>query len=422
MVVIVRGGEVVHRKGYGLADLAAGKPVTRETRFLLGSLTKPFTALTVMQLAERGQLGLEDPIRRFLPEFSPYGDSLTIRHLLGHTGGLPEYEGMFVTRGQVDSRWPRSVRTPRSTYEPTAKDATALLAREARPAFPPGSKYQYSNSGYVLLAQIVERVSGLRFADYLQRNVFEPAGMTASLLYDERRPDVPERSLSYSRADTGYAEIDYTPFDAIYGEDNIYATADDVARWFQALRAGRLINQASLLTSWTRGVTTAGDTVDYGLGWSIGSLLGRKQIGHGGSWRGFRSQLFHLPGDDLTVILLANFAEFLGSWVAAEIAWVYLGDRLPAPVEITLPRDRIEGLVGRYRVRRYTLELQAAGAQLSLGSAVLPRAAVALSSDSTGFIRRNPGVGLRFERDGRGRATALTLILPGGRLRIPRVE
>src|SRR5262249_4877280 len=140
------------------------------------------TALAVLQLAERGRLSTGDPIRRFLAEFPAWSDSVTIRNLLGHTGGLPEYEGLFVSLRRVDSSWPRSPTTPRSSFEPTAKDAAALLAERARPAFPPGSKYQYSNSGYMLLAQVVERASGVRFADYLAANVFRPARMSSSLL------------------------------------------------------------------------------------------------------------------------------------------------------------------------------------------------------------------------------------------------
>src|SRR6185369_9857389 len=151
---------------YGLANLENGTRITPETRFLLASVTKQFTAMAIMMLAEQGKLGYDDRVTKFFPEFSPFAGSVTIRQLLNHTAGFPEYEDLFVQKGLVDRDWPRSATTARSSFEPTARDALKLLAAEKQLEFTPGEKWSYSNSGYVILAQIVEKVSGKSFAEY----------------------------------------------------------------------------------------------------------------------------------------------------------------------------------------------------------------------------------------------------------------
>ena len=187
-VLVVRHDSVLFERGYGLANLERAEPITPDTRFLLGSVSKQFTALAVMILADRGRLRYDAPIATYLPEFSGRAGRITVEELLHHQGGLPEYEQLFVDRGLVDRDWPRSVTTPPSRFEPTAPDALDLLARADSLEFAPGSRFEYSNSGYMVLAQIVARVSGQRFADFLRENVFAPLGMRETVLYDERRP------------------------------------------------------------------------------------------------------------------------------------------------------------------------------------------------------------------------------------------
>ena len=168
-VLVIKDGKVLLKKGYGLASLETRKPIDPDTVFLLGSITKPFTAMAIMILAEQKKLRYEDSLSKFLPEFSPYAQKVTIRHLLQHTAGFPEYDDLFVKSGKMDSDWPRSVKSKPSSFEPTSKDALQILAQVKELQFTPGDQYKYSNSGYMILAQIVEKVTGKPFARFLQQ-------------------------------------------------------------------------------------------------------------------------------------------------------------------------------------------------------------------------------------------------------------
>jgi len=305
-LLVIREGQIVLKKGYGLANLESQKPITPDTAFLLGSVTKQFTAMAVMMLAERGKLKYDDPLSQFFPGFPPYARKITVRHLLHHTAGFPEYEDLFLEGGKLDKDYPRSAKTPRSKFEPTSKDALALLAQVKAPRFAPGEKHEYSNSGYVLLAQIIEKVSGQSFAQFLRQNIFQPLGMNRSLLYDETRPPVPNVATSYTLKDGVYRDIDYTPLNAIYGEDNIYSTLEDLYLWDQALYTEKLVKVATLQAAFTPGKLNDGQVIEYGFGWRVRKFLGIHAVGHGGSWVGFKTVILRFPEQHLTVVMLAN--------------------------------------------------------------------------------------------------------------------
>ena len=245
-VIVIRNGQVLFEKGYGLANLETRTPIRPDTAFLLASLTKQFTAMAVMMLAERGKIRYEDPLTRFFPHFPLYAQKITVRHLLNHTAGFPEYDDLWIRSGKVDHDWPRSSATRPSTFEPTSRDALNLLAQQKSPDFDPGEKWKYSDSGYVILAQIVEKASGTSFGAFLEENIFRPLGMKGSLLYDERKPKVPNVAKSYTRDGSAYREIDYTPLNKIYGEDNVYSTLDDMYKWDQALYGEKLVKASTL--------------------------------------------------------------------------------------------------------------------------------------------------------------------------------
>lgn len=323
-ILIIQEGQVVLKKGYGLANLESQKPVTPDTAFLLASVTKPFTAMAVMMLAERGKLQYDDPLTKFFPQFPPYAHQITVRHLLHHTAGLPEYEDLFLKSGKLDQDYPRSAKAPQSPFEPTSKDTLALLAQVMAPRFAPGEQYEYSNSGYVLLAQIVEKVSGQSFAQFLRQNIFQPLGMNRSLLYDETRPPVPNVATSYLRKDGVYRDIDYTPLNAIYGEDNVYSTIEDLYQWDQALYTEKLVKAATLQEAFTPGTLRDGEATEYGFGWWVHTFLGRNTVGHDGSWLGFKTVILRFPDQRLTVVMLANLHDIDVGDIAFKISKLQL--------------------------------------------------------------------------------------------------
>lgn len=408
-VVVIQDGKIVYEKGYGLANLERGEKIGPRTQFLLGSVSKQFTAMAIMMLAERGRLSYDDPLRKFFPQFPAYADSITVRQLLHHQAGFPEYEGMFVELGQVDSNWPRSVKTAPSAYEPRSKDALELLAQHAKLHFRPGERYQYSNSGYMILGQIVEKVSGQSLGAFLKENVFRPLGMTETVLYDDTHPPTPHRASSYTKDSTGFREIDYTPFNYIYGEDGVVSTLGDLFKWDQALYGERLVKRATLDLAFTPGRTNDGAATTYGFGWVVGTLLGQRTISHGGSWLGFRNAIRRYPDAGVTVVVLSNFDEFDPDGLASQVAALYLGDRLQHRTARAVPAGRLDRLLGKYEFSpRFVATVARAQDALWIEGRLIGRQWLAFDSDSTAFFATNEAMGLTFHAGADGAVNGLT--------------
>lgn len=391
-VMVLKGDRVVFEKGYGLARIDGAVPITPSTRFLLASVTKQFTAWAVMLLADRGELSYDDPLSKFFPEFPRYADSITVRMILNHTGGFSEYEELFVEKGLVDHDWPRSSSSPPSPFEPTAREALALVAKEPRLRFQPGTRFEYSNTGYMLLAQIVEKVSGQRFAPFLEANVFRPLGMSASVLYDETRPAIPNRAASYTADSGGFREIDYTPFNTIYGEDNVVTTLGDMAKWARSLDQASLASPAAQALAWTPGRLQDGSATRYGFGWFFADVLGRSLVLHGGSWLGFRTAIVRFPAETLTVVVLANQGEIDAEVIAIQIGGEF-GGGLVLPEERAVTPAVLQAVTGSYQLRPGLV----ATVSVAEGRAVFEephfgRIPLAFDSDSTAFAA---GEGIR---------------------------
>lgn len=347
-VLVIQDGRVVHRKGYGLADIAANTAITPNTAFDIGSISKPFTAMAIMMLAERGELRYGDPLSRFFPEFPSYAQKITIWHLLHHTHGFPDYEGLFVKSGMVDEDYPRPSKGKEEGFEPTIRDTLRLVAQQKELRFVPGDKYEYGGSGYVLLALIVEKVSGKPYPRFLSENIFQPLGMNSTLVYDETRPKVKNRAVSYTRVGKGYKDIDYAPLNLIYGDGNVNSTVEDLYKWDQALYTERLLRIGTLEEAFTPGKLNDGTDTGYGSGWLVKNSPGLRRIAHGGSWVGFRSLLVRYPDKRLTIILLSNFAEFDRETLAYKIARIYLADQMALPRAVKIEPEALRKYVGRY--------------------------------------------------------------------------
>jgi CubicO group peptidase (beta-lactamase class C family) len=421
-VLVVRRDSVLLMRGYGLANVQRSEPITPHTRFLLGSVSKQFTAMAVMILADRSEVAYDDAIAKYLPELSGRVGRITVRQLLHHQGGLPEYERLFVDRGLVDRDWPRSVTTPPSRFEPTARDALALLADTDSLEFAPGTRFEYSNSGYLVLAQIVERVSGQRFAEFLRDNVFEPLGMGETVLYDERRPAIPDRASSYTGEGGAFREIDYTPFNAIYGEDNVVTSLHDLVQWVRTLDHPTLVRPATQTLAFTPGTLGDGGSTSYGFGWFEGAALGQRLILHGGSWVGFRTAIVRFPADSLTVVVLANAAETDSEILAVRIGQAWLGDRAPLPAARAVSPAVLRRAEGRYQIRPgLVATLAAADGRLVLDAPHLGTEPLGFDSDSTAFFAGDGVVRVLFH-GGAGPWRELEIVRPSGRFTARRVE
>lgn len=303
-LLVVQDGEPVVRKAYGLANLEPRAPATPGTNYRLASVSKQFTAAAILLLAQDGRLGLDDPLRRWLPSLPDAANGITLRHLLTHTSGLVDYEDLMA---------------PGATEQVLNADVLRLLNPEDRLYFTPGSAWRYSNSGYALLALIVERASGRRYPDFLRTRIFEPLGMRHTLAYLRGGPEIANRAFGHSEIDGRWTRTDQSSTSAVLGDGGIYSSIDDLARWDAALYDDRLLPQSVWRAAFAP--TTASDDPDvrYGFGWRITG----ETLWHSGETIGFRNVIVRYPQRRLTVVLLSNRNDPEPYATAKEIAGLF---------------------------------------------------------------------------------------------------
>jgi CubicO group peptidase (beta-lactamase class C family) len=306
--LVAQGDRILMARGFGLADVEADVPNGPETNFRLASVTKQFTAMSVLILRDRGALTLDDPISDFFPEGPPTWSSISVRHLLTHTSGLADYEEVI----------------PRTTTVPVLdRDVLQLVKGIDSTEFVPGTHYQYSNTGYALLALIVERVSGRRFADFLQQEIFMPAGMRHSVAFESGISTVDRRAYGYSPDSTAvnrFRRTDQSITSSVLGDGGIYSSVMDLWAWHRILLSGRLVSQATLDEAITPHATSDDGKVRYGYGWMIEEMNGRKVLTHSGSTIGFRSFIIRVPETEFLVVVLMNRADGPAEMIARALA------------------------------------------------------------------------------------------------------
>lgn len=312
-LLVIDHDEILCAKGYGLADVEAGRPITTDTSFYLASLSKQFTGMAIMQLAEQGKLSFEDPLPEYFPEFPRWGSGITLRHMLHHTSGLPHYTQFFSSSDDIP-QFSRDVAGV--TNEAVLERTMALPA----PEFPAGAQYAYGGIGYTLLAMIVEIVSGQSFADFLKANIFDPIGMKHTVAYDESRPARHRLAHGYWRENDRFERWDYPMFTV--GDGGLFSTLDDLFLWDRALDSERLVSRSMMKHAFTSGRTNDGTLVNYGFGWITnvfpylsdaeraqlhaigGSTL--SHVAHGGTWPTYFNYIIRLLDQRRTIIVLSN--------------------------------------------------------------------------------------------------------------------
>lgn len=341
-VLIARGGREVMARGYGEADRGRGIAATPDTRFDIGSLSKQFTAAAILRLESEGRLSVHDPVSRWIPDYPrPAGDQITLHHLLTHTAGLPS----LGRRGQLEH--------VTEDCTPRTLDQLIAYSRDLPLDFEPGAEYRYSNSGYALLAAVVERASGMPFDDYLRTALFDPAGLdhTGRLTVGEQAPDI---AVGY----TGYAP-EITPRGCVHpswhtGAGGLFSTARDLLRWDQALAAGRILPPEQLAKFYHPHVQTGRAGRAYAYGWDRFELLGRPVIHHNGGTDGFITEFMRFPDDSLLVVVLSNYLPDLSVNVPIQIvrtaSAVVLGKPYTAPpMPVRLAASELARFAGTYQ-------------------------------------------------------------------------
>jgi len=291
-VSISRGETVLLEKGYGRVDIENELPATKDSVFRIGSITKQFTAAMIMKLVEEGKLSLDDSVQKHVPTFPKKKHPVTVRNLLNHTSGIRSYTS------QKD-RW-RKV----SRLDLSHEKLLDVFAKEPL-QFAPGTRWHYSNSGYYLLGMIIEKVTGTTYQKHLRRAITAPLGL-AHTHFDDSRRIIRNRARGYDVRDRGTRNADFISMKQPFAAGGLVSTSGDLRKWAQAFIAGNVVRAATRDQMTTRTVIANEQKVDYGLGFAIGDIGGRKVIAHSGSINGFSSDIRAFPSSGVVVVVLAN--------------------------------------------------------------------------------------------------------------------
>lgn len=340
-VGVVMDGQLVYAQGFGLANIEYRAPITPRSPFYIASVSKQFTAACAALLVERGQLQLTDDIRKYLPELPDYGHRITVDHLLHHTSGVRDWASLVLFRGE----------DPRYEQHVGHGDVVRLLCRQKQLNFLPGSMYRYSNGGYVLLATLLERVTGNSLREFSQQEIFEPLGMRNTRYEDNYSEILPGRVVSYRRTASGNYERFLKHFD-VYGDGGIVSSLEDMAKWDAQFRTNSIGGERFLDLMHTKGRLNDGRKIPYAFGLMFDSYHGRPTIEHSGGMLGYRADYVRFPDDDISIIILGNSgtAAGLGSKIADHILFsssAELAVRQPAdipPFHLSEPNN----LTGHY--------------------------------------------------------------------------
>jgi CubicO group peptidase (beta-lactamase class C family) len=319
-VIVIHNGKILLNKGYGLANILQNEPITPLTVFRLGSITKPFTAMAILQLYDKQMLQINDYVEKYFPG-TLNGNKITIKNLLTHTSGITE-------------------------------------SLDTELAFTPGTQISYSNAGYNLLGKIIEKVSGMPYEKYLQENIFQPLGMNNT---GYEHPDIKVKNFAtgYKISDNGsYTDRGESDVSGAFSAGALYSTTEDMYKWDQALYTEKLVKASTLNQAFSQTTLNDGSTTKYGFGWMVSQWRGLKEVGHGGDITGFNSYIARYPDEQFTVIVLSNIEMRPPGPVpdagilAHKIAEIYLADKISATKEhvaISLDPKILDSYTGQYR-------------------------------------------------------------------------
>jgi CubicO group peptidase (beta-lactamase class C family) len=340
-VLVRHGGRIVFERGYGVRDLKSLATIDPETNFRLASCTKQFTAMAIMLLVHDGKLKYEQSLAEIFPEFPAYGATITISGLLHHTSGLPDYETLMDQEEKSGVRkW-----TPENQIHDA--DVLALLEKEHATQFAPGTKWAYSNSGYVVLGLVVAKVSGQSFGEFLHERIFAPLKMDRTIAYEKGKNDVANRAFGHSRDGNAWKQTDQSSTSATLGDGGVYSSVSDLAKWDEALAKNTLLSEVEMRAAltpatlmggappvWPAGQDrAAGTPVAYGFGWFLDPYRGHSRMWHYGDTMGFHtyierfgasaSETGRLDQSALSVVVLCNRTDLNPETLAAKIADLY---------------------------------------------------------------------------------------------------
>jgi CubicO group peptidase (beta-lactamase class C family) len=397
--LVAKSGSVIYKKAFGMADLELNVEMQPDMIFRIGSLTKQFTAVAILQLVEKGVISLDDEITKYIDDYPTMGHKITIEHLLTHTSGIRSYTSM--------RSWDPVMRKRHMTPK-----ALIDFFKNEPMDFDPGTAYRYNNSGYVLLGYIIEKVSGLSYADHITESIFKPAGMGNSF-YDNTSTIIPNRAKGYQPGEGGIVNADYLSMTQPYAAGSIISTVEDLYKWNRALHSYSLIGKASIDKAYTSFKLNDGGETGYGYGWQLGNIRGTRAIEHGGGINGFLSYAVYLPDSDIFVAVLSNCNCNPPELVTARLAAAALGNPYPDE-EIATDQALMNDYAGVY-LNSEGLEREITYDGKSIYSQVRDSRRFRIVPYSTDkFMIENSLTLVHFERDTEGRIESVTSITRTG--------
>jgi CubicO group peptidase (beta-lactamase class C family) len=337
-VLVLEDGKILFERGYGVRDLADRAPIDPETNFRLASVTKQFTAMAIMLLVHDGKLRYDDRLTDLFPRFPAYGRDVTIRNLLTHTSGLPDYDELMERQEKNGGpNWSPA-------HQIQDDEVLALLEREPAGRFAPGTRWEYSNSGYVVLGLVVSKVSGMPYRDFLARRIFAPLKMDHTVVYQNGKNAVDHRAFGYSRENGVLLERDQSASSATLGDGGIYSNLVDLQKWDQGLREHTLLGAEEMQAAVTPVRLTDGQlpywpadphaatpaepvAIAYGFGWFLDPYRGHRRNYHSGETQGFRSTIERFLDDHLTIVVLSNRTDVRTEELSLKVADLLLAER-----------------------------------------------------------------------------------------------
>ena len=399
--LVIKDGKVVLRKGYGLSNVELGVPLGPEDVFEIGSITKQFTAAAVLLLEEQGKLRVEDEITKYLPDYPTHGEKISIENLLTHTSGVPSYTGMpeWIPRVREDMPLP----------------VLMGIFKDKPLDFKPGTQWSYSNSGYIVLGALIEKVSGKSYEQFVEEEIFQKLRMSQTR-YNHPEEIVLHRATGYEGRGKDLRNARYLSMTQPYAAGSLISTVDDLAKWDRALTTDALLTQASRDRMFTPYKLSTGKSVAYGYGWGVADFLGRRLIQHGGGIFGFVTAELRVPEERLFVAILSNntAGEASPDELGMRIVAKALGQALEDRKSVELDAKTLDEYVGVYRfdeqtTRTITREGSKLFAQRSGGDK-----SEILAAARDDFFYKDVFARLRFQRDAQGKVTGVEFTPPAG--------
>lgn len=341
---VYRNGSIAYAHGYGMASLELGVPITPQTVFDIGSTSKQFTAFSILLLQQQGKLSIDDDIRKFMPEIPDYGHRITLHHLMTHTSGMRDYAGLFDLAGVPEQNLTND------------QDAIDLIVRQKALNFNPGEEWDYSNTGFFLLSQVVKRVTGKTLRDFDQENIFTPLGMTSTQIFNDHALVIPHRATGYSYDKERKAfGVEMSNFEQT-GDGSVQTSVEDLQRWDENFYTAKLGGPDLIKQMQVVGKLNNGEEHAYAAGLEITKYRGQAAVRHGGAWAGYRAELLRFPQQHTSIAVLCNVAQSVPQSRADRVADILLSNVLaPLPAKqgnqgaITLSSEQMRQYAGVYK-------------------------------------------------------------------------